>query len=194
MGARQPTGLGRRTHHHPHQDLRKSRMRGSEVEIGVHESKNALPRRGRARSRRFKSWPNLADQILEDRAVQALLVAEVVVKHGLVGMGGYGDLIGAGAGQAVSGEMTLGSVQDSPCRVWVLGSLSSALHLRPVLRTRFVEYINGWQQIRCRKNQVKTNPLGRIWVCPEFQSPVRALTPTLYKTGGTTGHPRSPEP
>ena len=46
-------------------------------------------------------------------------------------------------GQAVFGELALGSVQNSPRRFWVGYFLPAALHLRPLLRMRLQEYFTA---------------------------------------------------
>jgi hypothetical protein len=61
--------------------------------------------------------------------MKVALIAEIIVEHCFIGVGGCGDFIGAGAGEASLGKMILGRGEDAPCGFGVLDWFSSAWHL-----------------------------------------------------------------
>ena len=61
--------------------------------------------------------------------MQVALIAEIIVEHRFIGVGGCGNFIGACAGQTSLGEMILGCGEDAPGGFGVFSSFSSARHL-----------------------------------------------------------------
>jgi hypothetical protein len=70
----------------------------------------------------------LIEQIFEHRAMQALLVLEIIEKHCFTCMRGGGDFVCARSGNTVRGKVLLRRGQNSPRRFRVLDFSSSSLH------------------------------------------------------------------
>ena len=115
-----PFDFGSRVHRFALNQTRIVRMCGEKIEVPVDPCAQAIAGLGVGGERRIDHFAKLTKEIFEDRAMEAALVAKVVVEHRLIGAGVGSDFVGASAGHALGGKMVLGSSKDTARRGGIL--------------------------------------------------------------------------
>ena len=103
-------------------------MSGQEVEIAGHESAQAFGGRTVLVGGWNRLIVELAEKIFQNGAMQTALVAEIIIKHGLIGVSRGGNLLGARPGHPFGREVALGGSQDPARGGGVLSFAAPAFH------------------------------------------------------------------
>ncbi len=123
-----PLDLGS-LHHFSLNQPRVVRVRSKKIKIAVHPHNQAIARVRLGRCRAKRDVAKLPQEIFHHGAMQAPLVPEVIVEHGLIGMGGGGDFFGSRAGHALRGKVLFRRGQDAARGQRVFNFFASCSHL-----------------------------------------------------------------
>ena len=99
-------------HQLAHENVSVVRRLGNGIEVRLHVGQKAFAGRARTIADRHHPLQQAFEETIEHRAVERLLVVEVVIQQRLVHPGGFGDSIDPGARQAFAAELHQRGLQD----------------------------------------------------------------------------------
>jgi len=102
------------------------RRAGDGVKMGAGVTEDAFSRRGRAIKHLRHSAEERLKELVQHRTVQGVLVAEIVIKQGLIDARQLGDGIHTCTGQSFVGELGGGGSQNGLARKLRLASRAEA--------------------------------------------------------------------